>query len=175
MFSISGLARHANLPRRTVQFWADNDVLVPAHPQEESEAPRVYSALELDVARMLKPFVEISSPIGVLKLLAAVFRWRVLDITAQSADDEELFAPMIDAARRNRTAFLAVQLIPKSDETAWYIVHLGPALNARQLSKSIDEQMRSQPHYPVIVVNVTDALSATGARHIGSGAGKESK
>ncbi len=143
--TISETARRADLPRRTVQFWFDQEVI---------------SAGDVELVCMLRPFDAIHSPISVIKLLAVVFRDIVLG--GQASDDEiELFGPLVLAARSGKPAFLLVQIVGSEDDP---IVKVEAAYGMRDVGRLAISMSTREPVAPVVVVNLTEALAPRPAR-----------
>lgn len=155
MYTISNLARRSDIPRRTVQFWADNSVLVP----EEPLLPRKrasYGERELDVVLMLRPFALMSTPVSVIKAIASSFR--VL-LTSQ----DHVLPGLVNAARRGETAYLVVQVF---DTCAGTGTALSAAGTVENLGRAIASMMSegNKRLLPVIAIDLSAALCRNDAR-----------
>lgn len=154
MNTISGLAREADLPRRLVQFWADNDVLIPEGPLLPRKRA-LFSEREREVVRMLRPFALMSTPISVTKALAAAFR--VL-LTSQ----DPVFLKIMNNARQGETAYLIMQVfdsgggIATASSVAGTVWELGRAI-ASMMSDG------NKAILPVVTIDLTAALGRTEA------------
>lgn len=148
LISLSETARRANLPRRTLQYWLDHDAI---------------AAGEIEIVRMLRPFARMGSPIGVIKVLAIAFR----DFLLNGDDDHP-----ITNARKGEDAYLVVSIFQKSggyvesDEDARNLTEFGrfvPELYAtcdkKLLADVILGRLQFASACPIVVVNLTDALS----------------
>lgn len=78
MFTIAGMARRADVPRRVVQFWADKGAIVPEKTEEDS--PRLFSLKELRIARLLAQLHATGASIAAIKLFAGVIRVTLGDV-----------------------------------------------------------------------------------------------
>ncbi|MBP2315993.1 MerR family transcriptional regulator [Azospirillum soli] len=103
MFTIAGLARRTDLPRRIVQFWADKGAIVAA--KTEGDAPRLFSTQELRIARLLAQLHSVGASIATIRTFAGAIR-----ITLQDAEyqREGHTAETIDTALSGEPAWLIV-------------------------------------------------------------------
>jgi hypothetical protein len=172
MYSISGLARHADLPRRTVQFWVDKEVLEPVDRLAISDAPRVFSIRELEVAKMLRPFVLMASPIGIIHLLARVFR-DILELEAAEKPAATHVKEALAAARAGDIAYLVVYIFTKARVEVFDIApdaqrgltgeHMAQALIATsdaELVSILAREMAGRPYFPYTIINLQAALAS---------------
>lgn len=156
MYTISGLARGANLPRRTVQFWADSDVLMPEGPLLPRKRA-LFSERELEVVRMLRPFALMSAPISIIRALVSDFRL-VLD-----PRDPFFLKELVTDARRGERAYLVVQV-------AEYGTGVGTVLSgaetAKDLGMAIALMMTSGDKrlLPIVAIDLTAALCRNDAK-----------
>lgn len=147
MTTMSNTARQASLPRRTLQYWWDEEAVFPG---------------EIDLARMLRTFFLLGSPIGMIKFLAPIFRDVVLG-AQQSADEENIFAPVVKAARAGRPAFLALQVAPDaavSEKMVPKNVQIFATCSQEKLTSFIAGQLRTSPALPIVTIDLAEALRA---------------
>lgn len=103
MFTIAGLARRTDLPRRIIQFWADKGALIAE--KAEDDAPRLFSKRELQVARLLAQLHCTGASIATIRTLSGFFRIKLQDVEIQR---EGSTVEAVDSAL--------------SGEPAWFIV-----------------------------------------------------
>lgn len=161
MFSISGLARRSDLPRRTIQYWADKEVIVPLPQPAGSDALKSYNKTELEIVRMLRPFAKMNATLGLLVTAATVFRTLLDDAEAPAEPDrlEKNVRDAIRTARKGKPVFLAVQVVETPGSPTGNIMTVWAARNEGDISKIVAERVRHQPALPMIILNLTDALN----------------
>lgn len=156
LYSISALARFADIPRRTAQYWVDFDVLEPVPDDERPGQRDVFSLRELEIARLLRPFQAMKSPLQVLQLLAVVFR-HILDEEMHSDEDMEAYGRAIRAARAGKPAVLTIQLYFRDDGTLATTTFPGVGKNIRlEITDHLMKQLAMGR--PMVTVSLTDAL-----------------
>lgn len=158
MYSISGLARISELPRRTIQFWADKEVLEFNLLEGSTEPRRVYSRTEAEIVMLLRPFAHLGCPIKLLKLIAGVFRDLLDD--GYLAAENQIDAEMVRAARRGEDVFVAASifLIGNQDGEDQFIRIVGMGHSVEELSAKVGNQLRDRYALPIVMFNLTAAL-----------------
>src|SRR5438105_3258811 len=137
-FTVSMIGRRADIPWRTAQRWADENVLVP-QPTREADAAKMFDLRELEIAKMLRPFTQFSAPIDALKLLAETFRDKILSDDLPDVPLERV----VRAARTDRQAYLVVKVIlTRSGVPREYEAILFPTLDGQALCETITEATR---------------------------------
>jgi hypothetical protein len=152
VFTIAALARHSDLPRRTIQYWADHEVIVPLNPFAGGDAPRIFDTTELDLVRMLVPFTSAAVAIAKLKLVAEVFRLLIEDLG--DADMHELLRPILIGARAGQPGFLLVEC--RRDDTVMLLGFDDPAALGRVAGRLCAER----PTSAFTIINLTAVLAA---------------
>lgn len=144
MASISDTARRSGNPRRTVQYWADNDILAEG---------------EFEIARLLRPFARMGAPIGLIKVMAIYFRDRIL-----AADGIDL--ALIEGARRGKEAFLVIQIAEMAGAAAegafgrYLPETIFVGASARGMAAALQAALVRRPALPVVALSLTEALDA---------------
>lgn len=142
MASISNTARRSTLPRRTVQYWYDHKAVEPG---------------EIEIVRLLRPFAHMGAPIGVIKVVAIALRDSLLKGDGQHA-------VVVNAARAGKPAYLAVKIIPtpgraQEGEFGSYLPDLFSTCSRKVLAEHVASAMKITPALPLVMVNLTEALS----------------
>ena len=152
-FTIADLARRTDLPRRTIQFWADKEVLEMDVDASAEGRERLFPQLELDIARMLRPFTRMGLHFKVLQLIAGVLR-----ITDDGPEGNMDFNRLILSAKAGRPAYLAVQIEGEPGREVDYNITVQIARSLKELVAAISKQITEQPKLPVVVIDMTAAL-----------------
>jgi DNA-binding transcriptional MerR regulator len=156
MHSISGLAVHSKLPRRTLQYWADNGVLEETWGKGAKRA--TYSDHELELVMMLRQFAKSETPIGLMQYLAALFREVVLREDLQSSDEAKRFQPIVTEARENKPAYLIVQIPYLAEVGTGFEATLFVARNSHDLGQLTIKCMEERPTWQVVPIDLREAL-----------------
>lgn len=159
MFTIAMLTRCSGLPRRTIQFWADKEILVPIDVLDATTR-RHYSRTEMEIVRLLRPFYNMGTPIDVLTMLAVVFRDCLLGDLRSGTEEHETFGPLVDAARQGKPAHLGVQINLDSSGASsnGYTMTMYPAASAKDVAALAKHELELEPRAPIVLINLTEAL-----------------
>lgn len=155
MYLISELSRRSGMPRRTVQFWADNGALIPAEPGRLRKRA-LYDETELDIVCMLRPFAQMAAPISVVRALAGYFRdW----LTGKMSDEHGPPAHQtLAAARAGEPVYFAVSIL-NGDVMAYATVMTEPDVG--YVVNWLLQQTHN-PLAPVVVIDLTASLRREG-------------
>lgn len=151
-FTLSAVAAGLDLPIRSLKYWIDRGALHV--PPSETTQPRLLPKREVEVAALLRPFINLSPPIELVIFLAQVFRELVLDDDNADAEVVELVA----RAREGKPALLAAQVLKNLDWTGGYRVHILP-LPTHPVS--LPKLINSKPgdsFGPVVIIDLEAAL-----------------
>ncbi len=158
MFTLSDISSHIDAPRRTVQYWADQNVL--RAELIEGRKRLTYGMIDLEVAAMLRPFLAIGLPIAGMKLLATIFRGCMLDEECRSTEEAGQFGPAIAAARQGDPSFLIVIFYhPEVTAAAGeFRANVWTATTRKEAKELAIDAVSRHSACPVLVIDLRQAL-----------------
>lgn len=155
MLTIADMTRLSGESRRTIQNLCDKEVLHPSWHHSLELKTRRYAVRELEIARILAPLFKLNVEHSLLAPIAELFRSSVLSDEG-FPELYELAAPAVAAAREGRPSKAAIQVLSGAEHP---INLLFPSPGAT-LEAKIDFALREAPSAPIIIIDLTRALSA---------------
>ncbi|QTL03161.1 hypothetical protein J5J86_20780 [Aquabacter sp. L1I39] len=156
MHTISALARNAALPRRSVQYWHDQSIIIPI-----SRSPVVYSDEELLLVRLLAPFDHLSCAVGAIRELARIFR---LCLSRDGSVPPDVAQAFSNARDGDEGYFMmAPEMIGtnRSDPKSFWIWTAG-AVSKSQAAKSIFSlNYNARANLAVVMIDLQYALNSS--------------
>lgn len=144
MHTITNLAKNGGLPRRTLQYWHDKEVIRPL-----SQSPVVYSDDELILVRIMAALTQSKPTITWISELADVLRLCI-------KGDESVpggVARAFEAASQGKVAFLGITPSLMSDGTSIW-PHTFGAIGEPRLQLAIVESLNRHPNLALSLVDL---------------------
>lgn len=144
------MACKAGLPRRTVQYWHDKEIIIPL-----SKSPVVYSDDELRIVRLLSGFGRVASAISVIKEMARVFR---LIMEEDSSVPSSVSLAFSEAMKGQKAYFLIAPDLDFDGDELWAGWSEG-VVGESALGPACARFQRNRPSLHLHMINLEYALN----------------
>lgn len=151
--TIADITRRSKLPRRTIQFWADREVLQMDADASIDAKERLYSDAELEIACLLRPLTRMALPFNVLQLIAGFLREHGFEPRRRTG-----LTKWIDMARAGDPVFLIVSIDGEPGRNAKPPEIITWVATGDSVHEVLAIALSKHPGLPAVVVNMTEAL-----------------
>ena len=156
MYSITALAKKSALPRRTVQYWHDRQVIQPIN-----EEPLVYSDSELVLVRILAALTQSKPTVAWIKGMARILRLCIEGDASVPAD----VAGAFEDAKNGKPAYFGVAPEMVSDGIGIWDWTFG-AKGESRLKAAVVERLELKPNLGLTIVDLKYCFDLT--KEVGS-------